>query len=101
MNYRLRFTPTAMMDLTEIKIFIAKGNPTMADEFSRVLWEEMQSLKIMPNRCPLAPEAEKKGAEIRHHIHKKYRILFVIKNEQVRILRIVHGSRANIVIGYT
>ncbi|MDD3182546.1 MAG: type II toxin-antitoxin system RelE/ParE family toxin [Alphaproteobacteria bacterium] len=101
MNYTLRFTPTAMMDLAEIKFFIAKGNPTMADEFFWVLWEEVQSLKVMPNRCPLAPEAEKKGAEIRHHSYKNYRILFVIKNEQVRILRIVHGARVNIVIGDT
>lgn len=99
MKYALRFTPKALMDLAEIKIFIAKGNSAKADEFSWALWEEMQSLKVMPNRCPFAPEAEKKGIKIRHHIYKNYRILFVIKNTQIKILRIVHGARANISVG--
>ncbi|MBL8188125.1 MAG: type II toxin-antitoxin system RelE/ParE family toxin [Acidobacteria bacterium] len=46
-----------------------------------------------PARCPLAPESETHGQEIRHLIFDKYRILFIIDDETVYVLRVRHQAQ--------
>ncbi len=63
-----------------------------------VLWyfdatESIERLENFPARCPLAPESNKFGVEIRHLIFDKYRILFVIEDETVHVLRVRHQAQ--------
>jgi plasmid stabilization system protein ParE len=55
------------------------------------------SLREFPNRCPLARESREFPEEIRQFLYGrragKYRILFVIRNDEVRILHVRHGAR--------
>ncbi len=68
------------------------------------LVDAVNSLENLPSRCPLAPEAEQIGKEIRQLLYGKrsaiYRILFAIEQEArqevVRVLRIWHGARDRI-----
>lgn len=60
-------------------------------------------LSQFPRRCPLAPEAQSFGQEVRlliyHHRHTAYRILYTIFDATedvsgtVRILRVRQGAR--------
>jgi plasmid stabilization system protein ParE len=50
-------------------------------------------LERMPFRCPLAPENESHGEEIRQMIYGSYRILFTILAGRVVILHVLHGAR--------
>ncbi|MDD2326497.1 MAG: type II toxin-antitoxin system RelE/ParE family toxin [Alphaproteobacteria bacterium] len=95
MSYDLIFTPRAMADLLEIKGYIAVDNPSRAQSYVRELWEEIQSLKSLPARCPIAPESSAGVHEIRHLLFGDYRILFVVKVKNVHILRVVHGARVS------
>ncbi len=100
MKYALHFVPKALNDLAEIRAYIAADNPSHADVFAQKLWGEIQSLKEMPNRCSLAPEASRTGRELRHFLVGDYRILFVVKGGAVKILRVIHGARAHFNIGH-
>lgn len=53
----------------------------------------IESLENFPFRCPLAPESDRFGAEIRHLIFGKYRILFIIEDEIVYVLRVRHQAQ--------
>ncbi len=99
MKYVLHFMPKALNDLAEIRAYIAADNQVRANTYAEELWSEVQSLKEMPNRCSLAPEAPKKGRDIRHHMVGGYRVLFVVKGSTIKVLRIVHGARTRFAIG--
>lgn len=63
-----------------------------------VLWyfdatEAIESLENFPARCPLAPESKRFGTEIRHLIFGRHRILFMIDDETVYVLRIRHQAQ--------
>jgi plasmid stabilization system protein ParE len=55
--------------------------------------EAIESLEKLPARCPRAPESSTFGVEIRHLIFGKYRILFLINDETVHILRVRHQAQ--------
>jgi len=51
------------------------------------------SLENFPNRCPLAPESEDIGREIRQFLYKRHRILFGVTGDVVQVFRIRHTAR--------
>ena len=97
MIYTLRFTARAIEDLSKIRAYISVESPERAESYALELWDHIQSLKSMPIRCPMAPEAQRR--EIRYLIHGNYRILFVVKGKAVMILRIIHGARHHFKVG--
>jgi len=54
-----------------------------------------QRLSSMPASCPVAPESEELGTEIRQLIYRRYRVLFSISDDLVRILH-VRGPYRNL-----
>jgi len=56
---------------------------------------EIASLNEMPNRCPLANEAESTGFSIRQLLYGRYRVVFRIYEEEkaVHILAVRHSAR--------
>lgn len=58
--------------------------------------EAIASLSSFPARCSLAPESRTLRYEVRQLIYgsvHRYRILFTIENNVVRVLHIRHGRR--------
>ena len=55
--------------------------------------EAIESLKTFPARCAHAPEDQFFEEEIRQLLRGKYRILFEIDDETVRILHVRHSAR--------
>lgn len=92
MSYNVEITQKAQEEGREASRWIAGHSPNKAKFWFFELMEKMESLENSPMRCPLAPEAETYGEEIRHLIFGKYRILFIVEDETVYILRVRHSA---------
>jgi len=92
--YRVRILPGALQDARNYYEFIADYSPEIAVKWFEGLFEVVNSLSIMPKRCPIAPEADLLGQEIRCLVYQKfYRILYSIDENVVRIYHIRHTSQ--------
>jgi len=69
------------------------SSPTKAIAWFNGLVDAVDTLCTFPERCPIAPESEDVGREIRHLIYGNYRIIFAIEEQKVFILHIRHGKQ--------
>lgn len=94
MTYRVRITPTALADAEGFYVWIRENSPVYAAQWFNGLFSVIDTLTTMPERCPVAPEAEIVGQEIRCLLYRKrYRILYCIEGETVMIYHIRHSSQ--------
>lgn len=92
------FAPTAQQDLESILAWLEENAPEKVVEWIESLKADIDTLSIMPERCPYAPENGLWGnEELRQLIFQKYsskyRIIFTVHADRVRILNIRHGAR--------
>jgi len=88
---RVGLSATALLDLSAIGEFIAEANPARAETFVEEITDRCQRLGFMPNAHPLIPRHEESG--IRRYPFREYLILYRIVEQEVEILRVVHGAR--------
>ncbi len=93
MSFKVVVQSEAEEDLKEAARWIAQYSPDKATLWYFDATETIESLENFPARCPLAPESKKFGAEIRHLIFGKHRILFLIEDETVYVLRVKHQAQ--------
>ena len=91
--YRVEITALAELDVAEIWDYIAQDNPGNAESFIQKLTEQIETLEMFPERCPLIAENRILGTSYRHLIYGHYRTIFRISGQTVIILRIIHGAR--------
>ena len=77
-------------DLEQIVDFIAQDSPRQAARLLRLLRARMKEIAKQPQIYRLRPEL---GAEARLATVGNYAILFRIRQNAVRIERVVHGGR--------
>ena len=97
-RYGIVFSPAAIEDLTQILEWLEAEAPQKVREWYVSIKAQITTIEQLPTRCPLAPENGLWGKEtIRQLLFtgypSKYRILFTIEAQQVRILNIRHGAR--------
>ena len=87
-RYRVSFTPVAERQITEAYEWgVDYWGPERAEAWLRSLYESIFSrLTLFPLSCPIAPEAERVKREIRHYLFNRYRILFEVRGNNVRVL---------------
>ncbi len=93
MSFKVVVEKEAEEDLKAAARWIAQDSPDKAALWYFDAIESIESLENFPARCPLAPESKKFGAGIRHLIFGKYRVLFVIEDETVYVLRVRHQAQ--------
>jgi len=97
MKYQLIIQPPALDDLDQAYQWLAERSPLNAARWFNRLVATLETLRTRPERCGLAPESEFVGEEIRQLLYGKrtgvYRVLFVIRQRQVRVLHIRHAAR--------
>jgi plasmid stabilization system protein ParE len=99
MAYRVSLSAPAEADAYAAFERILEAASIHAEKWLAGLFAAILSLKDMPVRCPLIPEADELGFPARQLLYGKgrgvYRIIFDIREEErhVRILRIWHSSR--------
>ena len=98
MRYKVLLTDRAESDIDSALLWFREQRASDAGKrWFNFLTERIQTLELHPDRCPVAAESEYAGAEIRElsfgRRQVQYRILFVIDNKVVTILRVWHASR--------
>ncbi|MBN1393897.1 MAG: type II toxin-antitoxin system RelE/ParE family toxin [Pirellulales bacterium] len=97
MKFKLIIQPSALADLDEAYLWIARRSPENAARWFNRFVEALQTLVLFPNRCIVAPESEQIGREIRQLLYGRrggrYRALFVVHGREVHVLHIRHAAR--------
>ena len=91
--YKVRISRVAEKDLQDIYFYIAQDKPVAAARFFHMLRQKALTLHRSPLRCAKIPERFESQYEYRHLLVKRYRIIFTIVDDTVRVLRIIHGAR--------
>ncbi len=87
MNYKIIVEPEAFSDLKAIHSYItAQDSKTKANKFISELKKAIESLSSMPMRCRSSLYID--DETIRDLIHKKYTIVFQVKENTVHILTV-------------
>jgi plasmid stabilization system protein ParE len=96
-TYAVVVTATAKHNLREGYAWAARYAPDTAAQWLDRFYEALQSLSRNPQRCSIAPESEVVNREIRQFLFGRrrstWRALFVIEQDQVRILHVRRGTR--------
>lgn len=97
MTYRVVIQPPARADIETAYLYIREADPAAADRWLERMEEAVRGLKRMPVRCAIAPESREFDEEIRQLLvgrrNSIYRVLFVIRGREVRVLHVRHGAR--------
>lgn len=93
MGYTIIVEERAKADIREAARWMAQYSPEKATLWHFEIEDAILSLEQMPKRCPRAQESHIFKREIRQLIFGKYRILFTIEDETVRILHIRHSAQ--------
>jgi len=96
-KYRLIIQPPALDDLDEAYQWIKERAPVAAARWFNGFVDALDSLKVSPERCGLAPENDVVESEIRQFLYGRrsgvYRALFTVTGGEVHILHIRHAAR--------
>ena len=94
---QVRISETAIRDLEVTRSWLAQYSAEFAERWYEGAVQALQSLTTHPTRCPLAPENDAFGVELRTLLYGKkancYRILFTIEAQTVTILHVRHAAR--------
>jgi len=94
MEYLIRITPTALDDAEEFYLWIFQDSPVNAANWFNGLFVAINTLTLMPQRCPTALEQKIVGQELRYLLYlKHYRIIYGIEDNVVIIYHIRHSSQ--------
>jgi plasmid stabilization system protein ParE len=102
MAYRVSLTAPAEADAYAAFERIRAAVPRHAEKWLTRFFEAIFSLRKLPARCPVIPEAKELGYPARHLLFGKgngvYRIIFHVREDEqhVRVLRVWHASRSAI-----
>jgi plasmid stabilization system protein ParE len=81
----------ATRDMRDIEEFIARDSSLYAVAFVNRLVEVTRELAQFPRMGRVVPEFKRE--QLREVIYRTYRIVYVLTDEEVVILRVVHSAR--------
>ncbi|MDO8550888.1 MAG: type II toxin-antitoxin system RelE/ParE family toxin [Ignavibacteria bacterium] len=93
-NFKLRYLPVAQADLISIFDYIAKDSPNRALAFIEKLDKRIGSLEQQPllGRIPRHQKLREFGYRVL--IVESYLVFYIIRNKEIEVHRVVHGSRS-------
>ena len=92
MDFKINWTDPAIEDLQNLVSYIAKDNPSAAEETGLTIYNHITVLETFPAITPVYAHAQ--GGDIRAILCKEYRIFYRIRKSSkiVDILHIRHGA---------
>jgi plasmid stabilization system protein ParE len=87
----VRWSLAAERDVQGIEEFIARDAPLRAVAFVDRLIESVAALAQTPRLGRAVPEFER--SDLREVIFRGYRIVYLLDDEEITVLRVVHGAR--------
>jgi plasmid stabilization system protein ParE len=102
MTYRVIIQPGAERDIWAAARWIEdqSKSPAKALRWARGVRAKLETLKATPKRCPVDPDSDAFGEEVRVLLYGKrqgkYRILFAIRGDTVHVLTVRHSARQSL-----
>ena len=91
MNYSIEITPQALNEIEAAYRWTANNLGTaFVKQWYDDLTKAIDSLKVFPNRCAIVHEADGFDAIVRQRQVGKYRILFMVEAETVKVFSVRH-----------
>jgi len=87
----IKWTGNALEELDDIANYTSKDSPKYAEILVNQIYEMVSHLAEFPKFGRKVPEFD--DPNIREILYKHYRIIYLIKETQLEILSIIHGSR--------
>lgn len=88
---KVRWTSRARRDLREIGAYISHDNPNAANRWVARLWDRAEKIKDAPRAGRVVPEIQRE--DVREVFLKSYRIVYLLKVDEVRIITVIEGHR--------
>jgi plasmid stabilization system protein ParE len=87
-SYKVEFLPTAKQDLrTSFLWGVDVWGKTQAGQWLNTINTNCKKrLKQFPESCPIAPESKEFGITLRQLVIDRYRVIFTIQEDTVKIL---------------
>jgi len=97
MAYRVELRPRAEQDLETLFRWLVQQAPLRGPQWVARLEEAIDSLREMPERCPIVWEFSQPTITVRKLLFGRYphvyKIYFTIESNTVSVLHIRHGAR--------
>ena len=88
---KIRWTKQSADDLENIHAYIAADSEYYAQRFAARIIEAVERLGRFPRMGKVVAEADDEN--VREFLYRAYRIIYMIREETVVVLAIVHGHR--------
>ncbi len=102
MTYRVILQPEAEWELRRQARWLVEQSKSqsVATRWVRSIRTKINSLKTTPLRCPIDPDSVAYGEEVRVLLFgkrsNKFRILFIVREDVIRIVAIRHAAQAGL-----
>ena len=98
MTFSVIIQPAAERSIRQqVEWIAAQSNSTAtALRWARSLRAKIDTLKTIPLRCPIDPDADAYGEDVRVLLHgkrSKFRIYFLVRGEAVHIVAVRHAAQ--------
>jgi addiction module RelE/StbE family toxin len=93
MKYKVQFLQTALDDLEDIILHIARNNKTAAMKMHDKVVAAAYRLETFPKLGITVPDDKMRDRGFRMLIIEKYILFYKIYDDKINILQLVHGSR--------
>jgi plasmid stabilization system protein ParE len=99
MTFQVIIQPRAERDIeaTAVRILDQSGSAAVALRWMRGIRASVAKLKTSPLRCPIAPDSNDYGEEVRILLHGskrgQYRVVFAVRGKRVHALTVRHAAR--------
>jgi len=87
----IKWTANALQEIDGIAEYISKDSPKYAQILVKQIYEMVTYLENFPKFGRKVPEYN--DPNLREILYKNYRIIYLIKENHLEILSIIHGSR--------
>lgn len=95
MAFQVELSQQAEADIAEAADYIAADSPDNARKWVDALLVQLETLREMPQRHDLIPEAKLLLRHLRSIQHYSHRIIYEVNEDNLRvsIVRVYHGAR--------
>ena len=87
----VKWTKNALEELDNIANYISRDSPKYANILVKQIFEMLSHLQQFPKLGRKVPEYN--NPNLREILYKSYRIVYLVKKEQLEIISVIHGSR--------
>jgi addiction module RelE/StbE family toxin len=85
------WTEAALKQLESIRDYLAQTSPEYAHKIAERLVKRSEQIGAFPHSGRMVPEYE--IDEVRQVIERSYRIIYLIKEDRIEVLAVIHTSR--------